>query len=164
MPHLLTSLALALTASSPTDSSSTAVSQVLPNSSALHLYGGVQVGTPAGLELSLNLNEHLFWSLAGGWQNGDRGQWLGTTDLHYLFPNAIGSVGTWGHLILYAGLGGQLQSQLTVRYGGRVVAGIKLRFHQGEYEAFTQIASGLFFKPQIRSSLDGVFGLRLLLW
>jgi hypothetical protein len=134
----------------------------------MSVHAGLVTGSQSGLDLAWTLSNSLQWANAAGWQNEDRGVWLMTSDMLYLFDEAIGSIGAAGKLILLTGLGGQLDyrgyEETSLRYGGRVLFGIKLAIDDGRYELFSTVAWGLFHKPRIRASLDAVLGIRVGLW
>ena len=149
----------------PTSKSATTALSAITPPKAGGLYAGLLVGSPAGIDLSWHFHESLQWTTALGWQNDDRGAWMGTSDLLLLFPEAIGSVGSAGRLVLFTGLGAQVDyrhyEDTSVRYGSRVSFGLKYVFDEGRYEAFTSVASGLYYKPRVRASLNTNFGLRI---
>ena len=137
----------------------------LHGSSELGWYAGLLVGSPAGIDLSWRFHDRLQWTTAFGWHNEDRGAWMGASDLLLLFPEAIGRVGQEGRLVLFTGLGGQIDyrhyEDTNLRYGGRVLFGLKYVFDNERYEAFGSVATGLYHKPRVRASLDTAFGLRI---
>ena len=144
----------------------TSVSKLKARDSVIH--AGLSVGSSAGANVAWEFHPRLQWETSWGWRTDKQAGWLGASDLLLLFPEAMGKVGPEARLVLYAGVGGQvdyvLDDNRQLRFGSRVSLGIKYTFADRRYEAFTAVATGLYYVPELRASLDTSIGLRLRIW